>query len=123
MGAQGTITLNFGGFPGSSNVSVDVSQPSIAASSLAEAWLMPAATADHSIDEHVVDGPLIFAGNVQAGVGFTIYGVIRPQVSVPDGANSAFRATNSLAGVPAADNDGRKNGMCYGQWTVAWVWN
>jgi len=78
MGAKGTTTVDFGAHPGATEASATVSgQTSIVADSLAEAWLFPVATADHSIDEHVVDGPLLFAANVVAGVGFTIRALTR----------------------------------------------
>jgi hypothetical protein len=93
MATQGVTTIDFGAFPGNTNVSLDITgQGSIGSGAAVDAWLMPAATADHSIDEHVVDGPVIMAGNVVAGTGFTIYGAAM-------------------------------NNNAYGLWTVAWVWN
>lgn len=70
---------------------------------------MPKATADHSIDEHWADAPNVLAGNVQAGVGFTIYGVVK---DVWGGVAATRQPT------PAnCDN------LAYGLWTVAWCWN
>jgi hypothetical protein len=97
MGAQGIATINFGSFPGNQQVSVNVTgQASIMSFSLCDAWLFPIATADHSIDEHILDKPYISlaAANVVAGVGFTIFGTAMP-------------------GSPPL----------YGTYTVAWVWN
>jgi hypothetical protein len=92
--AQGTATIDFGAFPGKTDASVAITgQASISAASLVEAWIFPAATADHSADEHMVERLEIIAGNVIAGTGFTIY---------------AFADGNTLI---------------YGQWNVAWVWN
>lgn len=99
MAGQGTSTIDFGAFPGTSDTSVSVSVPSIAANSLVEAWVFPANTADHSVDEHVAEPPLVIAGNVQAGVGFTIYARNKPANVSLDGDRS------------------------YGVWNVAWVWN
>lgn len=94
MGATGTTTIDFGAFPGSANASVNVTgQASILSGSLVEAWVLPIATADHNVGEHIVDPPNVIAGDISAGVGFTIY------------AN-----TNN-------------NIRHYGQYTVAWVWN
>lgn len=101
MGAQGTTSLTFGAFPGTSDAAVAVAgQAAILSGSLVEAWLLPAATADHTADEHWVEELMVFAGAVVAGVGFTIYGVHRP-------------ATN------AADGRGT---LVFGAWNVAWVW-
>jgi hypothetical protein len=96
VGAQGTATLDFGAFPGATDATVAVTgQGSILAGSLAEAWIVPAATADHSIDEHVVEELEVHARDVVAGTGFTIHGVSR------------------------ANGDTRP----YGQFNVGWVWN
>jgi hypothetical protein len=73
----GEDTLDFGPAPGSTHASRAISRTSILAGSHVEAYLYPRDTADHSIDEHVVDGPHVFACAVVAGVGFTVYGVPR----------------------------------------------
>jgi hypothetical protein len=93
MATQGSTTINFGAFPGDTNVSLDITgQTGITAGAEVDAWLTATATGAHSIDEHVVDGPIVIAGNVQAGVGFTIYAAA-------------------------------KDGNAYGEWSVSWVWN
>lgn len=92
--ATGNATLDFGAFPGSSDTSIAVTgQTGITTSSFVEAWLVPAATADHSADEHVVETIKVIAGNIVNGTGFTIYGV----------------------------NTGN-NSRIYGSWSVSWVW-
>lgn len=89
----GTTVVDFGSFPGALDTSASVTgQTAIVAGSNVDAWLVATATADHSIDEHWVDPPVITVGNIVAGVGFTIYAISR---------------------------DGGKN---YGQWTVQWTW-
>lgn len=70
--AQGTATIDFGA--ASTDTSVAVSAPAITGSQLVEAWLFPAATTNNTADNHYVDHIRVMAGNVQAGVGFTIYG-------------------------------------------------
>lgn len=93
MAGQGTITIDFGAFPGKTDASIAVTgQAGILTGSLVEAWIFPVATSDHSADEHLAEPPAIVAGNIVAGTGFTIYG-------------------NAL------DN------RAYGLWTVAWCWN
>ena len=121
MGTQGSTTLTFGAFPGTSNTSVAVTgQGGITAGSLVEAWLLPAATADHSADEHIVDPPFITAGNIVAGTGFTIYAVARDGIPVPD-----CTPHNSTPGDPTTQfqEHGRVAPMPYGVWNVGWVWN
>lgn len=104
MPGTGTTVINFGASPGSTDTSVAVTgQTGILAGSLVEAWVFPANTADHSIDEHLVDPPRVVAANVVAGTGFTIYGFVENQ------ANGPFKNSN-----PA---------FVYGIWNVAWVWN
>jgi hypothetical protein len=57
MGAQGTASLNFGAAPGTDEAFVDVTgQTGFVVGSLAEAWLYPIDTADHTADEHRVAG-------------------------------------------------------------------
>lgn len=79
MGAKGTTTIDFGAHPGATDASTTVTgQAGITALSLAEAWLFPnGGTADHSDDEHLVDGPILMATNIVAGTGFTIRAVGR----------------------------------------------
>ena len=132
MAGQGTTTLDFGAFPGASDASVFVSAPTIGAGSLVEAWIFPAATADHSADEHLVETIKVVAGNVQAGVGFTIYGLNTSQLNEPLGefgqgrnhlstgtaaANTGFGANTHAGSV------GGRGTRIYGQFNVAWVWN
>jgi hypothetical protein len=92
--AVGTVTLDFGAFPGSTDASVAVTgQAGIIPGSLAQARIWPVATADHSVGEHLVDAPIVTAGAIVAGTGFTITGTAR---------------------------DGNP---VYGAWTVAWAWS
>ena len=96
---QGTTTVDFGAFPGGPSASRAVTgQTAIQASSLVEAWIYPVATADHSVDEHIVDPPRVVAATIVAGTGFTIYGY----ATAPGG--STYPTT-------------------YGLWNVAWAWN
>lgn len=116
MGAQGTATIDFGAFPGTSDTSVFVAQAAITSGALVEAWVWPAATADHSADEHVVETLTVIAGNVVPGVGFTIYGFNTSGVTeTPLGWLSSGQN-------PRAGGAGRGTRL-YGQWSVAWVWN
>jgi len=95
MSASGSTTVDFGAFPGDDMASVAVTgQTAILSGSLVEAWILPAATTDHTSDEHVVESIEIFAGNIVAGTGFTIYG----------------------------RNGGSGDTQIYGKWNVGWVW-
>jgi hypothetical protein len=74
----GTATLDFGAFPGATDASVAVTgQAGIVAGSLVEAWIRPAVTADHSVDEHRVEEMQVMADTIVAGTGFTIFGRTR----------------------------------------------
>lgn len=84
MGNQGTATLNFGAFTADSSPNgyrntdttvVVTGQTGILTSSLVEAWVAvpQSPTADHSIDEHLIETFQLRAGNIIAGTGFTIY--------------------------------------------------
>lgn len=109
MATQGTAVLDFGAFPGASDASVAVASAGIGAGSLVEAWLTPIATASHSADEHRVETLAVMAGNVQAGVGFTVYGRSTNQVSEPDDKRSLVSRLQEP--------------RLYGLWSVGWVWN
>lgn len=107
MGAQGTTTVDFGAFPGKSDATATVTgQAAIVSGSLVEAWMRLVATADHSADEHWVETIQIDAGNISAGVGFTIYA----------------RNTSEL-NEPIVSLMGGKGTRLYGLWTVNWAWN
>jgi hypothetical protein len=113
MGAQGTTTVDFGAYPGSDSTSVAVTgQAAILSGSLVEAWIFPAATADHTHDEHLVDPPRVIAGSVSAGTGFTIY-AFSPHPAIPggDAIDGSFHLTP------------RNDVRIWGKWNVAWVWN
>ena len=91
----GTTTVDFGAHPGATDASATITgQGSIVSGSLVEAWLMPtSATADHSTDEHLVDGPVVVACDLVDATGFTI----RAQARNP--------------------------GALTGPWRVGWVWH
>lgn len=94
MGAQGITTIDFGVFPGSNEATTTVTgQGSILAGSLAEAWVMAEATADHTAQDHSYL-PLLatfVTGPITAGIGFTI--------------------------------NGRSEQRLQGTWNLKWVWN
>lgn len=97
----GTATLDFGAFPGKPEASVSVTgQLLINGTSYVEAWIFPADTPDHSVDEHLVEEYLtVIAGNITPGTGFTIYGFSRPRQPDPSGISNLW-----------------------GRWNIAWVW-
>jgi hypothetical protein len=100
--ATGTVTLDFGAFPGKADTSVTVTgQTAIAVGSLVEAWIRPdeLEAPGHTADEHMVEGLKVFAGSIVAGTGFTVYGVEASPVT--------------------ARNEGH---LLYGEFTVAWAW-
>jgi hypothetical protein len=132
MGAQGSTTVTFGAFPGASDTSVAVTgQAAILAGSLVEAWILPAATADHTADEHWVETIQVRAGNVVAGTGFTIWAwntseIFEPVLNPPP---SSVMHQNGTAVIlktaqPGAISYGGGQGTrLYGIFNVAWVWN
>jgi hypothetical protein len=132
MATQGTALLDFGAFPGASDASLAVASAGIGAGNLVECWMFPAATADHTADEHLVESLIVMAGNVSAGVGFTIYGVntsqINEPVDYPPNANSVFTSSATAIGVKTAQPGnkaygGGKGTRIYGKWNIGWVWN
>jgi hypothetical protein len=71
--ATGSAILNFG--TGSTDCTVVVTgQTAILTTSMLDAWIMAKATSNNGVDEHWVEDLEVVAGNILAGVGFTIYG-------------------------------------------------
>jgi len=124
MGSRGTTTIDFGAFPGKTDATATVTGESgILANSLVEAWIYPVATADHTADEHVVDAPMITAGNISVGVGFTIYGVQRDGFPVPDRIAPLTQPGTTMTNVPVSSSrTGDTAPRPYGLWTVGWAW-
>jgi hypothetical protein len=120
MGSQGTTTVNFGAFPGASDTSVAVTgQGGITSGNLVEAWILPAATADHTADEHWVEDFKVVAGNIVPGTGFTIYARNTNNLfSAPP----SFNTQGDTLGYTGPDVGGRGT-LIYGAWNIAWVWN
>jgi hypothetical protein len=92
--AVGTAVVDFGAFPGKADTSVAVTgQATILTTSLVEAWIRPQdATADHSVDEHIMAQTgiiVVIAGNIVAGTGFTIYAM----TGAADGADARMYGT------------------------------
>lgn len=133
MPGTGTATLDFGAFPGASDASVDVTgQTGIVSGSLVEAWIRPVDTADHTADEHMLETIKVFAANIVAGTGFTIYGFNTSQLNEPievkphdyNVITTSATAIGAKVAAPGAVA-GQKGGIgtrIYGQWTVAWAW-
>lgn len=123
----GTATLDFGAFPGKSDTSVAVTgQTGIVAGSLVEAWIRPVATADHSADEHMLETLKVFAADIVAGTGFTIYGLNTSQLNEPlKDLETKTTSVNILGTGPYSGHlpaSGGKGTRLYGLWSVAWAW-
>lgn len=135
MGAKGTTAVDFGAFPGTTDATATVTgQTGILAGSLVEAWILPANTAVHSIDEHIILTSMVsvVACNITAGVGFEIRVLARDQGGSPLEAPGGQRNhTSANAGAGANLNRGEFVGSVGGQtintiWgtiNVAWVWD
>lgn len=126
---SGSTTLNFGAFPGGQDASVTVTgQTGISSGSIVQAWLSPVATSDHSADEHLMANIKVFAGNISAGVGFTIYGFNNNQLAEPELAKrmSRFSGAGQDAGrgqqKSGQINLGGTIPKIYGEFTVNWTW-
>ena len=91
---SGSATLAFGASMAQEASVAVTGQTGILVGSKVWAWLVPTATTQHSADEIMVNPVAVFAGNIVAGTGFTIYG-------------NAYNLPGSQA---------------YGDYTVAWAW-
>lgn len=120
MGAQGTATLNFGVFPGSSVTSVDVAAAGVIATSAVEAWIRPVASADHTAEDHMVMpmrvvGSYLSDGNIRI-MGFNANDVMPPQEELPNLTKQVLAKNNRM-------HVRQSSPMLVGQFNVWWVWN
>jgi hypothetical protein len=78
---QGTVTIDFGVFPGAQEASIAFTDATIGAASKVEAYVMASdTTADHTATDHkYLQNFAQFTGDASAGVGGTIYGRASPQ--------------------------------------------
>jgi hypothetical protein len=109
VSGNGSATVNFGAWPGQAEATVDVSgQIGYVASSRVEAWILPIATTDHSIDEHVGEEIMAHAYYKVDGT-FTIVVKAKPHPQIRlVTKQSQYREATSEA--------------LYGLWTVGWAW-
>lgn len=106
----GQAEIDFGAFPGASDTSLAITgQAAILTTAKVRATVTAKATTDHSADEHWVESLTVMAGNISAGVGFTIYARNGNQVSAPTG---VLRGSS-------AGSDGTR---LYGKFTINWDW-
>jgi hypothetical protein len=74
MGGDGKVLLDFGPPTGTDMATVDVSgQVGLVSASRVEAWVLAEASADHSIDEHLIEELDVKAGWVVDGT-LRVYG-------------------------------------------------
>lgn len=125
VGTSGTTTIDFGSFPGAPMASVAVTgQATIASDSKTEAWILPAATSDHSADEHLVEPIRVIAGPATAGVGFTIYAFGDSPAPPPGPDTTIPRRNHGGAGRQRPSGVNRyRNPTPHGTFTVAWRWS
>jgi len=109
MGAQGTATLDFGVFPGSSVTSVDVAAAGLISTSAVEAWIRPVATADHTVEDHIIV-PMRVVGQYLSDGNIRIYGI---------NANDVIPPQEDVSPATVRQNAP----MLVGQYNVWWVWN
>lgn len=109
MPGQGTTTVDFGAFPGGAVATVDVTgQTGLTSANLIEAFVMPIATADHTVDEHIADKPEVTAY-------FLTNGSFRIVAMSPDYVQRVPYRIGADTTQVAPET--------YGQWTIGWVWN
>lgn len=109
MSADGVATVNFGAFPGAGEATVDVTaQSGFVVGSRLEAWLIPISTADHSIDEHMME-------ECDVRAFYLADGSFRIRVSP--------RIVSQLKAISIDGYIGQaQKNLMYGQYSVGWVW-
>ena len=110
MGQQGTTTIDFGALPGKTEVALDVTGlTGFISTSACETWILPKVTADHSVDEHLIENLRVIAAYKTDGT-MTIYGYV-----VPFPQDFRINANER-------DIEVQKHRL-YGLFNVGWVWN
>ena len=125
MATQGETSLDFGAFPGKSDATVSVS--GLTTETLAEAWIYPKTTADHTEDEHIVETIQVRAGRISGGA-FTIYGWNTNQINEPleplkGASNVTLAGTLNTPNYSQQQFAGGRGTRIYGVWNVAWAAN
>lgn len=107
MAASGVATANFGAHPGAVDATVDVTgQAGFVAASEVEAWVIPVATADHTVDDHIIDALDVSAYYLADGsFRIVVTAVPWPQTR------------------PLDRNQGAQAHRNFGQWSIGWAWN
>lgn len=122
MGAQGTATLDFGAFPGSSITNVDVVAAGVISTSAVEAWIRPEATADHTDGDHVAT-PIRIVGHYLSDNNIRIWGINENDVIPPLEPVPLVRDLATSAARPEAVVARQNSPMLVGTYKVNWVWN
>lgn len=122
MGAQGTATLDFGAFPGSSVTSVDVVATGVISTSAVEAWIRPVASADHTVEDHVI-APMRVVGQYLSDNNIRIYGINTNDVMPPIEAITRLRTMIPTTTSRGQEFDRQPAPMLVGQYNVWFVWN
>ena len=122
MGAQGTATLDFGVFPGSSVAITDVVATGVISTSAVEAWIRPTASADHTDMDHVVANMRV-VGQYLSDNNIRIFGVNNNDVLPPSDPQPVSQPTTS--GITRQDQILTRQSapMLVGIFNVNWVWN
>lgn len=112
MAGSGKSTVDFGSFPGGGQATLDVTgQSGLVSTSLVEAWLLPFATSDHVIDEHIAEKEnMDVIANYKVDGTFTI--VATPK-TIPQRQPRIFTGSRE---------DSSQRSVLYGQFTIGWVW-
>lgn len=123
MGAQGTATLDFGVFPGSSVTSVDVVATGVISTSAVEAWIRPETSADHSDADHIAANMRIIGHYLSDG-NIRIWGLNNNDVTPPLEPMPITGSTDVASATRRQESIARQNApMLVGIFNVNWVWN
>lgn len=127
-GTLGLAEIDFGALPGSNHATIAITgQDGILSTSIVQAWIMPAATDDHTSDEHLAESIRVVAGDISEGVGFSIHGFNTNELIPPPPVTlGRFLGAGQFTGAGKQDvqrrNIGGINAMLYGKFKVAWRW-
>ena len=123
MGAQGTASLDFGAFPGSSITQVDVTSAGIISTSALEAWIRPVSTADHTDMDHIA-APIRVTAMFLSNDNMRVFGINDNQIVPPLESQPIAGIGDQPSGLRGQNFVARQNApMLVGIYSVWWVWN
>lgn len=118
---SGVAIVDFGAFPGSSHAFTDVVTAGVVSTSRREAYIEPAASTDHSVDEHMVETLKAFA-EFLSNDNLRLHLLNTSQLNEPVSPPRSSPYTAGGRQKAGQEQGGGRGTRIYGKWNVGWAW-